>query len=43
MQIRNDRRTPAPIVKDIYDIPIVEKYKYLGVTLDDSLNLKPEL
>lgn len=43
LQIRQDRRTPAPSMQTWKGYPIVESYSYLGVTLDDCLKLKIEL
>ena len=40
MQIRQDARTPGPIIREIRGFPVVETYKYLGVLFDDCLNVK---
>ena len=42
MIIRNDRRTPMPIKKEIRGYPIVQHYKYLGVELDDCIRMDIE-
>ena len=43
MVIRKDRRTPKLIVPDIMGFPVVTRYKYLGVLVDDSLKLDLEV
>lgn len=43
MRMRKDGRTPDPIILTFRGYPLVKSYKYLGVTLDNSLNLKLEL
>ena len=43
MQLRADRRTPNPMMTVFREYPIIEQYKYLGVILDNCLNLKFEL
>ena len=43
MRMRKDARTPDPRVLTFRNYPMVKHYKYLGVTLDNSLNLKMEL
>ena len=42
MIIRQDRRTKEEKQKEIQGYPIVTHYKYLGVELDDCLNLSVE-
>ena len=43
MIIRRDRRTPAPILKEIDGISLCNSGKYLGIEIDDSLNFHAEL
>ena len=43
MQVRMDRRTPAPWEAQIRGFPVVKTYRYLGVLFDDSLSLEQEL
>ena len=40
MCIRKDARTPNPIETTLREYPIVNQYKYLGVMIDNCLNLK---
>ena len=41
--VRQDRRTPALIEKEIDGIGITESYQYLGVKIDDCLRFDFEL
>ena len=43
MCIKADRRTPNPLSREYRDYPMVDQYKYLGVTIDNCLNFKAEL
>ena len=43
MQVRKDRRTPNPIPRSYRGYPLVDEYMYLGVTIDNCLNLQLEV
>ena len=43
IQVRKDRRTPNPLIQTRRGYPFVDEYKYLGVMIDNALNMKAEL
>ena len=43
MVVRKDRRTPNPIQRSYRGYPLVDQYKYLGVLIDNCLNLQMEV
>ena len=43
MQIRKDRRTPTRLESTLAGFPVVTEYKYLGVIIDDALNLEMDV
>ena len=43
MELRADRSTTQTVEGNIMGIPVVHKYKYLGVILDDCLDLREEI
>ena len=43
MCLRKDRRTPNPMSREYRNYPMVDEYKYLGVMIDNCLNLKSEM
>ena len=42
IQVRADRRTPLPSYTHLKEIPIVDKYTYLGVQVDDCGDMKSQ-
>jgi len=42
MIIRADKRTPERLRGELKGYPIVEKYKYLGIEVDNDLTLRAE-
>ena len=40
MCIRKDARTPNPMETSLREYPMVNQYKYLGVMIDNCLNLR---
>lgn len=40
LKIRVDARTPRPVLWDFHGIPLATEYKYLGITITDTLKFK---
>jgi hypothetical protein len=40
---RVDHRTPSPSITNILQIPVVTKYRYLGIWLTDCYNMQLDI
>ena len=40
LELRVDARTPMSLISPLSTVPLLTKYTYLGVIIDDALNMR---